>query len=194
MLLFASSITMFCMCTCVCTKRVYSCIKNWYMWASTMCHNVHGTCHVTRMCICVMITSSWRVGRGTPERPRIVLVFFLGGVTYAEISALRYLSQREDGMKNKFVCEHKQLCFLHVKRFGFFFGEYFSGVDREILRICIEFAMVCEMCQYKVCLEVLCLPRKVSTFEAASGGSVAHIVIFGLWPHIQCTWFPFWIK
>ena len=37
-------------------------------------------------------------GRGTPERPRIVLVFFLGGVTYAEISALRFLSQREDGM------------------------------------------------------------------------------------------------
>ena len=39
------------------------------------------------------------IGRGTPERPRIVLVFFLGGVTYAEISALRFLSQREDGMK-----------------------------------------------------------------------------------------------
>ena len=37
------------------------------------------------------------IGRGTPERPRVVLVFFLGGVTYAEISALRFLSQREEG-------------------------------------------------------------------------------------------------
>ena len=43
------------------------------------------------VCMCVPI------GRGTPERPRVVLVFFLGGVTYAEISALRFLSQREEG-------------------------------------------------------------------------------------------------
>lgn len=28
---------------------------------------------------------------------RVTLVFFLGGVTYAEIAALRFLSQMEDG-------------------------------------------------------------------------------------------------
>ena len=38
------------------------------------------------------------IGRGTPERPRVVLVFFLGGVTYAEISSLRFMSQREEGI------------------------------------------------------------------------------------------------
>lgn len=28
--------------------------------------------------------------------PRVILVFFLGGCTFAEISALRFLSQQED--------------------------------------------------------------------------------------------------
>ncbi|XP_044010499.1 vacuolar protein sorting-associated protein 33A isoform X2 [Aphidius gifuensis] len=32
----------------------------------------------------------------TSEPPRLVLVFFIGGCTYAEISALRFLSQQED--------------------------------------------------------------------------------------------------
>jgi len=43
--------------------------------------------------------------RQNPPRPyagqhgenRVTLVFFLGGVTYAEIAALRFLSQMEDG-------------------------------------------------------------------------------------------------
>ncbi|XP_070555122.1 vacuolar protein sorting-associated protein 33A-like [Ptychodera flava] len=34
---------------------------------------------------------------GASENPKVTLVFFLGGVTYAEISALRFLSQQEDG-------------------------------------------------------------------------------------------------
>lgn len=32
------------------------------------------------------------------EDRRVVLVFFLGGVTYAEIAALRFLSHQEDSM------------------------------------------------------------------------------------------------
>lgn len=30
------------------------------------------------------------------EAPRVILVFFIGGCTFAEISALRFLSQQED--------------------------------------------------------------------------------------------------
>ena len=30
------------------------------------------------------------------DRPRVVLVVFVGGCTFAEISALRFLSQQED--------------------------------------------------------------------------------------------------
>ncbi|KAL5477143.1 hypothetical protein EMCRGX_G023892 [Ephydatia muelleri] len=33
----------------------------------------------------------------TSDRPQVVLVFFLGGCTYAEISALHFLSEKEDG-------------------------------------------------------------------------------------------------
>jgi len=33
--------------------------------------------------------------RPTADRPQVVLVFFLGGCSYAEISALRFLSQRD---------------------------------------------------------------------------------------------------
>ena len=33
----------------------------------------------------------------TTEQQKVTLVFFLGGVTYAEVSALRFLSQLEDG-------------------------------------------------------------------------------------------------
>lgn len=34
---------------------------------------------------------------GQQGENRVTLVFFLGGVTYAEIAALRFLSQMEDG-------------------------------------------------------------------------------------------------
>lgn len=34
---------------------------------------------------------------GQPGENRVTLVFFLGGVTFAEIAALRFLSQLEDG-------------------------------------------------------------------------------------------------
>ncbi|GLH14585.1 Vacuolar protein sorting-associated protein 33A [Gryllus bimaculatus] len=33
---------------------------------------------------------------GAPDAPKVVLVFFLGGCTYAEVAALRFLSQQED--------------------------------------------------------------------------------------------------
>jgi hypothetical protein len=39
------------------------------------------------------------------DTPRVVLVFFLGGCTFAEVSALRFLSQQED-CKNNFVSTH----------------------------------------------------------------------------------------
>lgn len=34
---------------------------------------------------------------GQPGENRVTLIFFLGGVTFAEIAALRFLSQLEDG-------------------------------------------------------------------------------------------------
>ena len=37
------------------------------------------------------------VGIPTPDQPQVVLVFFLGGCTFAEISALRYLAGRDEG-------------------------------------------------------------------------------------------------
>lgn len=39
------------------------------------------------------------------DTPRVVLVFFLGGCTFAEVSALRFLSQQED-CKNNFISTH----------------------------------------------------------------------------------------
>jgi Sec1 family. len=39
------------------------------------------------------------------DTPRVVLVFFLGGCTFAEVSALRFLSQQED-CKTNFVSNH----------------------------------------------------------------------------------------
>lgn len=40
---------------------------------------------------------------GSIEETKVTLVFFLGGCTYAEISALRFLSKKTDG--NYLVCE-----------------------------------------------------------------------------------------
>lgn len=37
------------------------------------------------------------VGVPTPDQPQVILVFFLGGCTFAEISALRYLAGRDEG-------------------------------------------------------------------------------------------------
>ena len=39
----------------------------------------------------------------TTEPPKLVLVFYIGGCTYAEISALRFLSQQEDCKSNIIV-------------------------------------------------------------------------------------------
>jgi hypothetical protein len=33
----------------------------------------------------------------TTDQPQVVLVFFIGGVSYAEIAALRYLASRDEG-------------------------------------------------------------------------------------------------
>ncbi|XP_077995309.1 vacuolar protein sorting-associated protein 33A-like [Glandiceps talaboti] len=40
---------------------------------------------------------------GSNENQKVTLVFFLGGVTYAEIAALRFLSQQEDGPSDYIV-------------------------------------------------------------------------------------------
>jgi hypothetical protein len=37
------------------------------------------------------------VGKPTTDQPQVVLVFFIGGVSYAEIAALRYLASRDEG-------------------------------------------------------------------------------------------------
>ena len=43
-------------------------------------------------------SSFWNVYiLGQPGENRVTLIFFLGGVTFAEIAALRFLSQLEDG-------------------------------------------------------------------------------------------------
>ena len=45
-------------------------------------------------------------GSPTTDKHQVVLVYFLGGCTYAEISALRYLSQKED-------CKYKSFSVLY---------------------------------------------------------------------------------
>ena len=40
-------------------------------------------------------------GSATTDKHQVVLVYFLGGCTYAEISALRFLSQKEDCKRAK---------------------------------------------------------------------------------------------
>ena len=42
---------------------------------------------------------------------KVTLVFFIGGVTYAEISALRFLAQLEDGKLNNFIFINKCISF-----------------------------------------------------------------------------------
>lgn len=53
------------------------------------------------------------IERPTPDQPQLVLVFFIGGCTYAEIAALRFLASREEG-----TCSFHDLfslsLFLHV--------------------------------------------------------------------------------
>ncbi|XP_062505402.1 vacuolar protein sorting-associated protein 33A-like [Corticium candelabrum] len=44
---------------------------------------------------------------GSYDNPRIVLIFFLGGCTYAEISALRFLSQQEEGQTEYVIATTK---------------------------------------------------------------------------------------
>lgn len=49
-----------------------------------------------------LLPAEWEVtlryfALGQPGENRVTLVFFLGGVTFAEIAALRFLSQLEDG-------------------------------------------------------------------------------------------------
>lgn len=43
-----------------------------------------------------LLSSSPHRNRSSSENPNVVLVFFVGGCTYAEISALRFLSQQEE--------------------------------------------------------------------------------------------------
>jgi len=48
--------------------------------------------------------------------PRVTLVYFLGGCTYAEISALRFLAQQENGMiLQMFLLLQILLLLLYVK-------------------------------------------------------------------------------
>lgn len=60
---------------------------------------------------------------------RLTLVFFLGGVTYAEIAALRFLAQMDDGM-TCLVCFLLSWMVLHVLLFFFcfFFKNFLFGL------------------------------------------------------------------
>ncbi|XP_066290958.1 vacuolar protein sorting-associated protein 33A-like [Branchiostoma lanceolatum] len=44
---------------------------------------------------------------GGSESPKVTLVYFLGGVTYAEIAALRFLSQQEDSLSDYIIATTK---------------------------------------------------------------------------------------
>jgi hypothetical protein len=44
---------------------------------------------------------------GSYDNPRIVLVFFLGGCTFAEISAFRFLAQQEEGQTEYVIATTK---------------------------------------------------------------------------------------
>ncbi|GLH14586.1 Vacuolar protein sorting-associated protein 33a [Gryllus bimaculatus] len=46
---------------------------------------------------------------GAPDAPKVVLVFFLGGCTYAEVAALRFLSQQEDSNVEFLVATTKMI-------------------------------------------------------------------------------------
>jgi len=54
----------------------------------------------------VVVTAYSLVGSNpSSDSPRVVLVYFIGGCTFAEISALRFLSQQED-------CEYYFMFFI----------------------------------------------------------------------------------
>jgi hypothetical protein len=52
-------------------------------------------------------TTGAAASSGAPRKKPLTLVCFLGGVTMAEISALRYLSEREDHARDYIVCTTK---------------------------------------------------------------------------------------
>jgi hypothetical protein len=43
------------------------------------------------------------VGKPTTDQPQVVLVFFIGGVSYAEIAALRYLASRDEAVTDYII-------------------------------------------------------------------------------------------
>lgn len=53
--------------------------------------------------LAVMIDASGGSTHSSIGEQKVTLVFFLGGVTFAEVSALRFLAQLEDG--NVCLCD-----------------------------------------------------------------------------------------
>lgn len=66
--------------------------------------------------------------QSTSDFPKVVLVFFIGGCTFAEVSALRFLSQQED-------CKYPQ----HYSLFIFIFCKYY--LFESIFSVNVEFVI-----------------------------------------------------
>ena len=54
-------------------------------------------CACTCVCVCVCAGGSITSSQSSSGEQKLTLVYFLGGVTYAEIAALRFLAQQDDG-------------------------------------------------------------------------------------------------
>ena len=80
-----------CVCVCVCGVCVCVCVCVSYC----LCRYIF----VVVICTGTISVLVRATERPTVDKHQTVLVFFIGGCTFAEIAALRFLSQREDGKK-----------------------------------------------------------------------------------------------
>lgn len=68
--------------------------------------------------MCLVLGNSKNSIHSSIEETKVTLVFFLGGCTYAEISALRFLSKRDDGQYSSSIACTIDILVLLI---GFFF-------------------------------------------------------------------------
>jgi len=71
-------------------------------------------CQIRLHCVALMTDASGGSTHSSIGEQKVTLVFFLGGVTFAEVSALRFLAQLEDGnlQFHDFSCRIYVFCTL----------------------------------------------------------------------------------
>lgn len=51
------------------------------------------------------------------RQPKFIIVVFIGGCTFAEISALRFLAQQDDERETRYIINHQLILILKIANF-----------------------------------------------------------------------------